>query len=95
MTDGELVVGLLAVKEDMLDDTSGFEEFERSVDCRFGDGVALFFEGVEELVCFEEAFEGDDGVEDLGAFWGVLKPLGFEGSAEDGTQGFDELWGSY
>ena len=53
LTNGELVVGLLAVEEDMLDDACGFEEFEGSVDRRFGNGVALFFEGIEELVCFE------------------------------------------
>lgn len=57
--------------------------------------MAFGFECVEELVCFEEAFEGDDGVEDLGSFWGVLEAVGFEGSAEDGAQGFDELWGGY
>jgi len=85
-------VGLLAVEEDMLDDAGGFEEFECSVDRRFGDGVALFFEGVEELVGIEEPFESDDGIENLGSFWGVFEAVGFEGSAEDGAQGFDELW---
>jgi len=54
LADGELVVGLFAVEEDMLDDACGFEEFEGSVDGCFGDGVALGFEGVEELVGFEE-----------------------------------------
>ena len=91
LPDGELVVGLLAPEEDMLDDAGGFEEFEGAVDGGFGDGVALLFEGVEELVGFEEGFEGDDGVEDLGAFGGVLEAFGFEGSAEDGAEGFDEL----
>lgn len=75
LSDRELVVGLLAVDKDMLDDACGFEEFEGAVDGRFGDGVSLLFEGVEELVGFEEGVKGDDGVEDLGAFWGVLEIL--------------------
>lgn len=64
---------MFSVEEDMLDDSCGFEEFERSIDSRFGDGVVLGFECVEELVCFKEAFEVDDGVEDLGSFWGVFE----------------------
>lgn len=91
LSDGELIVGLFAVEEDMLDDACGFEEFECAVDGGFGDGVALFFEGIEELVGFEEGFEGDDGIEDLGAFGGVFEAFGFEGAAEDGAEGLDEL----
>ena len=94
LSDRELVVGLLAVDEDLLDDPGGFEEFEGAVDGGFGDGVALGFEGVEELVGFEEGVEGDDGVEDLGTLGGVLEVLGFEGAAEDGAEGFDQLVGS-
>lgn len=93
LSDGELVVGLFAVDEDMLDDACGFEEFEGAVDGGFGDGVPLVFEGIEELVGFEEGFEGDDDVEDLGAFRGVLKTFGFECSAEDGAEGLDQLVG--
>lgn len=91
LSDGELVVGLFAVEEDMLDDACGFEEFECAVDGGFGDGVALGFEGVEELVGLEEGFEGDDGVEDLGAFGGVFEPFCFECASEDGAEGFDEF----
>jgi len=83
---------LFAVEEDMLDDACGFEEFECAVDGGFGDGVVLFFECVEELVGFEEAFECDDGVEDLGPFGGVFEAFGLEGAAEDGAEWFDELW---
>lgn len=91
LPDGELVVGLLAVDEDMLDDACGFEEFEGAVDGRFGHGVSLFFERVEELVGFEEGVEGDDGVEDLGTFRCVLETLGFEGSSEDRAERVDQL----
>jgi hypothetical protein len=91
LSDRELVVGLLASDEDVLDDSCGFEEFECAVDSGFGDGVALGFEGVEELVGFEEGVEIDDGVEDFGALGGVLESLGFEGSAEDGAEWLDEL----
>lgn len=91
LSDRELVVGLFAVDEDMLDDPGGFEELEGAVDGGFGDGVALLFEGVEELVGFEERVEGDDGVEDLGPFWGVLEILGFERSAEDRAERIDQL----
>ncbi len=91
LSDRELVVGLFASDEDVLDDAGGFEEFECAVDGGFGDGVALGFEGVEELVGFEEGVEIDDGVEDFGAFGGVLESLGFEGSAEDRAEWLDEL----
>ena len=91
LSDGELVVGLLAIEEDMLDDACGFEEFQGSVDGCFGHGVSLLFEGIEELVGFEEGVELDDGVEDLGAFWGVFEAFGFEGSSEDRAEGFDQL----
>lgn len=93
LSDGELVVGLFAVNEDMLDDAGGFEEFEGAVDGGFGDGVPLVFEGIEKLVGFEKGVEGDDDVEDLGAFWGVLEAFGFEGSAEDGAEGLDQFVG--
>lgn len=82
---------MLASDEDMLDDPGGFEEFERAVDGRFGHGVSLLLERVEELVGFEEGVEIDDGVEDFGAFWGVLESLGFECSAEDGAEGLDQF----
>ncbi len=91
LSDRELVVGLLASDEDMLNDAGGFEEFKGAVDGGFGDGVALGFESVEELVGFEEGVEIDDGVEDFGAFGGVLESLGFEGSAEDRAQGLDQF----
>ena len=91
LSDGELVVGLLPVEEDVLDDACGFEEFEGAVDGRFGHGVSLCFEGVEELVGFEEGVELDDGVEDLGAFGGVFEAFGFEGSSEDRAKRFDEF----
>ena len=91
LSDRELVVGLLASDEDVLDDAGGFEQFECAVDGGFGDGVALGFEGVEELVGFEEGVEIDDGVEDFGAFGGVLESLGFEGSAEERAEGLDQF----
>ncbi len=53
--------------------------------------MALLFEGVEELVGFEERVEGDDGVEDLGTLGGVLEILGFERSAEDRAERIDQL----
>lgn len=93
LSDRELVVGLFAVDEDMLDDAGGFEELEGAVDGGFGDGVPLVFEGVEELVGFEEGVEGDDDVEDLGAFGGVLEIFGFECSSEDRAEGFDQFAG--
>ena len=49
------------------------------------------FECVEELVGFEEGFEGDDGVEDLGAFGGVFEAFCFERASEDGAEGLDEF----
>ncbi len=91
LSDRELVVGLLASDEDMLDDPGGFEEFERAVDGRFGHGVSLLFERVEELVGFEEGVEIDDRIKDFGAFGGVLESLGFECSAEDGAEGLDQF----
>ena len=49
------------------------------------------FECVEELVGFEEGFEGDDGVEDLGTLWGVFEAFCFERASEDGAEGLDEF----
>lgn len=76
----------------MLDDSCGLEELERAVDGSFGYRVTLGFECIEELVGFEEAFKCNDGIEDLGSFGGVFEIVGFEGSSEDGAEGFDEFW---
>lgn len=72
-------MGLLCVvEEDWLDDSCFVEEFDCSVDGCFGDSEAFLLEGFEELVCLEDVVEEDDGVEDLGAFWGVFEVLGAE-----------------
>lgn len=88
---GELVVRLIAVEGDLLDDAGFFEELEGSVDGGFGDSEAALADGFEEGVCFEQAVELDDGVEDVGAFGGVLLVFGFEFAPEDGAEGFFDV----
>ncbi len=89
----ELVVRLLAIKEDGLDDPRVREKFQGSVDRGFGDIVPLIEELFEQFVRVEDAVVLDDGVEDPGPLGGVFGALGLELAAEDSTQGLDDLDG--
>ncbi len=91
----ELVVGLVAVflveEEDAVDDAGFLQETDGAVDRGLGDVGPGGFQGGEEFFSLEETIHADNGVEDVGAFGGVLKSLGFELAAEDSAEGLDDL----
>jgi hypothetical protein len=87
----ELIVGLFAVDQDLLDDAGVCKELDRPVDRGFRDAKAGGAHVAEELLGLKDIAASNDRVEDVRALSGVLETGLLERSSEDGAERLDDL----
>ncbi len=86
-----LVVGLFVGDEDAAENARFEEQLERAIDGCFADAKAGGPKVSDELLGLEDPLFAHDHVEDLGPLGGVFLACGFDRSAEDRAEGFDDV----